>query len=136
MSESIEPAAPPPPDHDLGTSSTGLDPKVAAALAYLMGWLTGILFFLLERENRYVRFHAMQSIVGFGAICAAGMALGVLAVLSVFVADGGVGFFATLAQLVWVVGLIAWLICLFKAYSGERWKLPLAGDIAERITAR
>ncbi len=132
MTQALQPS-PDAPQADLGSSSTGLDPKVAATLTYLMGWLTGLLFLVLERENRYVRFHAMQSIVGLGGLWALGMAFWMLAVVSILLGDVAARFLVSVAQLVWVAGLIAWLICLFKAYAGERWKLPIAGNIAERL---
>ena len=123
------PATPP----SLGTTNTGLDPRIAAALAYLVGWLTGILFYLIEPENRYVRFHAAQSIVGLGGLWLIGVVLFSMSFMSMFVSAGGFHMMMWLAQLTWLAGLIVWLICLFKAYSGEMWKLPIAGDIAERM---
>jgi uncharacterized membrane protein len=118
---------------DWGTSSTGLDPKIAAMLSYLVGWVTGLIFYVIERDNRYVRFHAMQSIIGLGGLWAIGLGFWILAVLMLFVTSGGFGLMMRLAQLVWLMAFIAWLICLFKAYSGEWWKLPVAGDLAERV---
>ena len=53
---------------DLGKSSTGLDAKVAGLLCYVVGWVTGLIFFLIEKENKFVRFHAMQSIIVFGSL--------------------------------------------------------------------
>ena len=120
----------------LGTTSTGLDPRVAATLSYLVGWLTGLLFYLLERDNKYVRFHAMQSIVGLGALWALGVSFWILGFLTVFVSATGFRILMWMAEITWLAGVIVWLICLFKAYSGERWKLPIAGDVAERFAGR
>ena len=53
---------------NLGTTSTGIQPNVAALLSYLLGWVTGLIFFLIEKDNKFVRFHAMQSIIVFGAL--------------------------------------------------------------------
>jgi hypothetical protein len=47
-------------------ASTGLEPNVAGLLCYLVGWITGLVFILIEKENQFVRFHAMQSIIIFG----------------------------------------------------------------------
>jgi uncharacterized membrane protein len=117
------------------TSSTGLEPNVAAALAYLAWWITGVLFFIIERDSAYVRFHAMQSMLALGALWALGVSLWVAGFVLVFLTGGGLGLMTALANLVWLVGVIAWVVCLVKAYSGERWKLPLAGDLAERLAA-
>jgi uncharacterized membrane protein len=137
-----------PPPGQPGTSSGigGLDPKVAAALSYI--WIVGLIFFFIEKENRFVRFHAMQSII-FGI--SNSVIMGVLAVIAVIltfafsiggaVVGGGIG---TLVQLlVWVVWLIFWLLALlflvglifaaYKAYQGEKFKLPVIGNMAEKI---
>lgn len=119
-----------------GPSSTGLEPRVAAALSYLIGWVTGILFFVLEERSRYVRFHAMQSIIALGGLWALGVAFWVLSFLSVFVSATGFHVLMWTAQGTWLVGVIVWLVCLFKAYAGDWWKLPIAGTVAERIAAR
>jgi uncharacterized membrane protein len=112
-------------------SSTGLNPAVAAALAYLAWWVTGLAVLALERESRYVRFHAWQSILGLGALWALGLIcyIGAFALLSRTAA----GFTAMLwvAAAIWGAGLVVWAVCLFKAWTGQRWKLPIAGRIAE-----
>ena len=53
---------------DLGKTSTGMQANVAALLSYGFGWITGLVFYLIEKENKFVRFHAFQSIVVFGAL--------------------------------------------------------------------
>ena len=113
-------------------SSTGLEPNIAAALAYLAGPLSGVLVLVVERNSRFVRFHALQSIVGLGGLWLLAGAFGLLAVLTVFVSATG---FAVLLYAAWVTGaawIVVWLVCLVKAYSGQAWKLPLAGKYAER----
>lgn len=138
-----------PPPSQPGSSSSGiggLDPKVAAALSYI--WIVGLIFFFIEKENRFVRFHAMQSII-FGITNS--VIMGVLAVLAAIltvvfsvggaVAGGGVG--TIIGLLVWLIWLIFWLVCLalflglifaaFKAYQGQKFKLPFIGNMAEKI---
>jgi len=113
-------------------SSTGLDPNVAAALAYLAGPFSGVLLLIVERSSRYVRFHAMQSIVGLGGLGVFSVALGVLAVLTVFISATG---FKVLLYVWWATGgvwVVVWIICLVKAFTGRLWKMPLAGRYAER----
>ena len=111
-------------DSDLaGTEKTasGLDPNVAAALSYALGWITGILFLLTEPANTFVRFHAMQSTIVFGALSVACVLLQVVPLLGMLVAFG----------LVIPLSAVLWLLLMFKAYQGERFKLPFAGDMAE-----
>jgi len=97
----------------------GLDENIASALTYVLGFLTGIVFFLVEKENKTVRFHAMQSIITF--IC-----LFIVSVVLSFIP-----FINLLSPLVGLVGLILWLVLMLKAYQGEKFKLPVIGDIAE-----
>ena len=104
-------------------TSSGFDENVAAALSYGVGWVTGLLFFATEPQNTFVRFHAMQSMLVFGAACVAFvvcLSIPFLGwILSIFVFYGSAGL---------------WLILMFKAYQGERFKVPIAGEIAERRT--
>ncbi len=98
-------------------SSTGLDENVAGLLCYVLGWISGLVFFLLEQENKFVRFHAIQSILVFGAIMVAGIVLGWITVIG------------------WVIGLLGfvlWIILIIKAYQGVKFKLPWAGNLAEK----
>ena len=102
-------------------SSTGLDVNLAAALSYLVWFVTGILFLALEKDSRFVRFHAMQSTCFF---------LPLAVVHAVLLGIPILGWI--LAFFLWAGGLIVWLLLMFKAYQGERFKLPIVGDIAER----
>ncbi len=105
-------------------TSTGLPPNTAGLLCYIAGWITGIIFFVLEQRNRFVRFHAAQSIVVFGIITVAGTVLGLIPVV-------GVGFSWTIG----IIGFIVWVIMIVKASSGEWYKLPWAGYVAEKMVA-
>jgi len=105
-------------------TSTGLSPNVAGLLCYVAGWITGIIFFVLEQRNKFVRFHAAQSIVAFGAITVAGIILGLIPVV-------GVAF----SSIIGIIGFIVWIIMMVKAANGEWYKLPWAGDVAEKIVA-
>src|SRR6476660_6107041 len=117
-----------------GSAGTGLDPKLAAALSYVLGIVTGLIFVLLERDP-YVRFHAFQSIlltaawvifwVGFSVISgilALAPILGFLALI--------VGFL--LSIVLGLGGLLLWMVLIIRAYQGSRLKLPVIGDMAER----
>ncbi|MFC1675212.1 DUF4870 domain-containing protein [Candidatus Omnitrophota bacterium] len=102
---------------DLGKTSSGLQANVAGLLCYLGGWITGLIFYLLEKDNKFVRFHALQSIVIFAA-------LNVIVIIPV------VGWF--LAPFMGIIGLILWVLLMIKAYQGEKFKLPIVGDIAQK----
>lgn len=106
---------------NLGKTSTGLEANVAGLLCYLLGWITGLIFFLIEKENKYVRFHALQSILVFGAFT-------VLPFILVMIPALG----PMLLPLVSLLELVLWIVLMVKAYQGEKFKLPLAGDIAEK----
>jgi uncharacterized membrane protein len=103
-------------------STTGFDPNVAAALSYVLGWITGIAFLLLERDSKFVRFHAMQSTIVFIALSVLCLVLQSIPILGMLIA----------VLFVIPFSAVLWLILLFKAYQGERFKLPIAGDMAEQ----
>ena len=115
-----------------GASSTGLTPEVAALLAYLAGPFSGALLLTMERTSGFVRFHAWQSLVALGALGVTAATCLVLAfVLLIFspTAFWAMLWLAAVAGAAWVV---VWGLCLVQAYQGKRWKLPLAGNFAER----
>lgn len=118
------------------TSSTGLEPRTAAALAYLAGPFSGALILLAESRDEDVRFHAWQSVIALGGLAVAVLLVYGLAVGALFVSATAVSAMIGLASALWVVLIVVWAICLFKAYAGGRWKLPIVGDFAERRIAR
>jgi len=105
-------------------TSTGLSPNTAGLLCYVGIWISGIIFFVLEQKNRFVRFHAAQSIVVFGTITVVGVILGLIPVVG--------NAFSTI---IGIIGFIIWIIMIVKASSGEWYKLPWAGDVAEKMVA-
>jgi len=106
---------------DLGKTSIGMQPNLAALLSYLLGFISGIVFYVLEKENKFVRFHAMQSIITFGFLFVLGMFLGLMPVIG-----------WVLGYLLCILDFVLWIILMVKAYNGEMFKLPVAGDIAEK----
>jgi uncharacterized membrane protein len=102
-------------------TAAGMNQNVAGLLCYLAGWVTGLVFFLIEKENRFVRFHAMQSIITFGALTVLFIMLGFIPFVGWIITP-----FLGLAQ------LILWIVLMVKAYNGEYFKLPVIGDIAEK----
>ena len=109
-----------------GNQSTGLEPNVAGLLCYLVGWITGLIFFLIEEKDEFVRFHAMQSIIVFGAITVLSIVFGILFLVPF------VGWI--LGTILWIASIVLWIILMVKAYQGERFKLPIAGDLAEKYS--
>jgi uncharacterized membrane protein len=118
-------------------SSTGMSANVAGLLCYVLGWVTGIVFILLEKKSTFVRFHAWQSIMTFGVLTLAHL------VLSRMLIDIGWGnlFFPNLGLiragivLGWIVGLVMlglWIVLIITAYQGKMWKVPWAGNWAEK----
>ena len=118
-------------------AGTGLQENVAGLLAYVAWWITGIIFLLIDKRP-FVRFHAAQSIVLFGAITILGKVIGLVAG-GTFLGTGsfiGLGFFGLIASCIWLASLVLWILCMVKAYQGERFKLPFVGDIAESIAGK
>jgi uncharacterized membrane protein len=110
-------------------TSSGLDENLAGALSYFFGFITGILFLVLEPKNKFVKFHAMQSII-------LSVSLGVIYFFLFFfylLMPGVIQLM--LSCILGIVGIalfVLWLFLMFKAYSGEMYKLPVIGDFAEK----
>ena len=102
-------------------TSSGMNQNVAGMLCYLAGWITGLIFFLIEKENKFVRFHAMQSIITFGALTVLFIALSFVPIIG-----------WALIPVLMVVQLVLWILLMVKAYQGENFKLPVIGDMAEK----
>lgn len=117
-------------------SATGMEPQFAAALAYLAGPFSGMIILMAERSNRYVRFHAWQAIVGLGLLGLAAVSFLFLAYAGLFVSPTAFPVFLWLAAGTTLVWLVVWVLCLWKAFGGVAWKLPLAGNYAQRRALR
>lgn len=101
-------------------TTLGLPTNTEAALTYVLGWLTGIVFLLIEKD-KFVRFHAMQSIITFGA-------------LTIFSFVPVIGWILT--PFIMIGGLLLWLLLIYKAYQGEEFKLPVIGKFAAKQLER
>jgi len=102
-------------------SSTGLDSKVAGLLCYLGVFVTGIIFLVLEKKSSFVRFHAMQSIITFGALFIINFILGMIPIIG------------WLASIILVpLSFILWIAMMLLALQGKYIKLPVVGDFAEQ----
>lgn len=110
--------------------------NVAGLLCYSLGWVTGLIFFLIDKRP-FVRFHAAQSMVVFGGLQIIDIVLGRMFVASLY--SGGVMTLSTGSGLLSLLGLLAfvlWILLMIKAYQGERFKLPVVGDFAESFSGK
>jgi len=114
-----------PEDNTMSETSTGLQENVAGLLCYVLGWISGIVFLILEPKNKFVRFHAFQSIVVFGAITVASMILTWIPFIG--------WIFGTI---IGIVAFILWIVLIVQAAQGLLYKLPWAGDLAEKWNSR
>ncbi|MBN2483237.1 MAG: DUF4870 domain-containing protein [Candidatus Omnitrophica bacterium] len=108
----------------MAKSSIGLEENVASLLCYLLGWISGLIFLLLERDNKTVKFHAIQSLVTF-------LGLHVISIILAFIPFLG----WAVASLISILAIVLWIFMMVKAYQGEKIKLPIAGEIAEKHSA-
>jgi uncharacterized membrane protein len=107
------------------STSTGLQENVASLLCYVLGWVSGVVFLILEPNNKTIKFHAIQSIIVFGALS---LIMGIFGWIPIL------GWFIIL-PLAWVVWVVSWLVLMVKAYQGVKFKYPIAGSLAERYSA-
>ena len=109
------------PDQD---TTVNMEPNIIGFLCYLGVWITGIIFLAIEKKNNWIRFHAAQSLVVFGFLFLASLFLGWIPVV-------GIAF----RVIIGIIGFILWIVLMVKAYNGERYKVIIAGDIAESIVS-
>lgn len=114
-----------PPIMQPDKSSTGLDPKVASLLCYLGGFVTGIIFLILEKQSRYVKLHAVQSIVVFASLVVLSILFSVIPIIGWLL-----GF------LLAPVSFILWIGLMLLALQGKLHKLPIIGDWCEQQASR
>ncbi len=110
-----------------GASETtiGLAPNIAGLLCYIAGWITGIVFVVIEKKSTFVKFHAWQSIMTFAVLNVAYLILFWIPVIG-----------WVLGWLIGILGFVLWIILLIQAGSGKMWKVPLVGDWAERQASK
>lgn len=109
---------------------TGLEPNVAALLAYLFLGIGGLIIYLIEKENKFVRFAAMQSIVLGVTVLAVNFLYSIILV-PIFFSGLGIGLlFSMLSWLIWLGFIVVWVMLMVKAYQNQEWELPVVGKIA------
>lgn len=120
---------------DLHTpSSTGLSPNVAGALSYVLGPLTGIAFLVMEKQSRFVRFHAMQSTLVGIAMVVVNVVLGVFNAVLARIPFIGWLFALGIGLIFGLLSLALWLALMFQAYQGREWELPIVGEHARKYS--
>ena len=115
-------------------SSTGMSANVAGLLCYVATWITGIVFVVMEKKSTFVKFHAWQSIMTFGALTVVQIILSIIGTIAWAASPfGGLWRFANvLGVIVWVIMVGLWIALMLLAYQGKMWKVPLAGNWAEK----
>jgi len=124
-------------------TSIGLEENIAGLLCYVLGWLTGIIFLLIEKKNKFVRFHAFQSILTFLPLSVLAWLFGWIGAPRVSYGhyygytiptdvSPGIPALIYLSWIIWAISFVLWIVLMIKAYQGEKFKLPVVGDIAEK----
>jgi len=116
----------------VNVSSDGLSENVAGLLCYVLGWLTGIIFLLIDKRP-FVKFHAAQSIVVFGGLFVLRIGLGIVLGSGSLI---GLGVWLAIAGLIGLVSFVLWIFLMIKAYQHELFKVPIAAGIAESIAGK
>ena len=106
-------------------TSTGLASNVAGLLCYVGGWISGIVFLVIEKKSKFVKFHAWQSIMTFGVLTVAYLIL-----FSIPIIGWVIGWIVS------VLGLVLWIILMIQAGTGKMWKLPWVGNWAEKQASK
>ncbi len=124
-----------------GKSSAGLESNVAGVLCYLLGWITGLIFYFVSKEDKFVRFHAMQSILFSGALTVFYILVSIIQSILISIAwtTAGGGFALAISGVIGIImtlvalaSLVIWVILMVKAYQHQTFKLPITGNIAEK----
>jgi uncharacterized membrane protein len=111
-------------------TSLGLEENLEAVLCYLFFWISGLFFYFVEDKNKFIRFHAMQSILVFLPLWILAWIFG--GFFGVFNYGPAWVFFSWISWLFWLLVFVMWLVLMVKAYQMQRYKLPVVGDIAEK----
>jgi len=119
-----------------GTDQPGLRENLAATLSYALGWITGLIFYFTDKRP-YVRFHAAQSVVVFGALSIIWWGVGIFFGMAFFAGGWlGLSFSLMIARVLELLGFVLWVLLMIKAYQGERFRVPIAADFAEKLMGK
>ena len=111
-------------------TSLGLSENIEGAICYSFGFVTGIIFLFLEDDNKFVRFHAIQSIIVFLPLFIIYIAITFLPMVGMIM---DMMYWPIIIPIFSIIIIILWLFMMYKAFIGETYKLPIAGDFAEKI---
>ncbi len=121
-----------------GIKKLNLKENDASLLCYVLFWVSGLFFLFVEKENKLIRFHAMQSVMTFGLITIVFLVFaGIDWIVVLTQAWELPGFFVILdiidiiITLLYFVTFILWVLLMYKSYQGDKVKLPIIGDAAE-----
>ena len=98
--------------NEKGQSSTGLEENVAGFFCYLLGFITGIVFLMVEKKSSFVKFHARQSTITFLIVLA-------------------LSWIPVIGFVFWILGIFLWLLLMIKTLQGQKYLLPIVGKMAE-----
>lgn len=101
-------------------TSIGLDENLTGLLCYILFWVSGLVLLIVEKENRFIRFHSVQSLITFLFLTILSYIVGYVPI---------VGWMISI--FIWPLEIVLWIVLMVKAYKGEMFKLPVVGDIAE-----
>jgi uncharacterized membrane protein len=106
----------------MSDTKIGLAENISGVVAYFLGFITGIVLLVIEKENKFVRFHAAQSTVVFGALFIISIILGFIPIIGWLI-----------ALFLPIIGLVLWLYLMFMAYKGNLYRLPVLADFADKL---
>ena len=111
-------------DKSKKTTTLGLDENIEGALCYSLGLITGIILLLIEKESKFVRFHAIQSTSVFLPLFLIQMFTFVLFTFASLI----------VSPIIVIIEIILWILLMYRAFKGERYKLPMFGNFAESLS--
>jgi len=114
-------------------STTGLPTRTASTLAYMGWWVTGLIFWVVERRDELVRFHAAQATIAFGGLALLILACAAFGLLMLTFAPAAFSVFLGAAVIAWTLSVLLWILALWKASHAERWRIPIAARLADRF---
>jgi len=122
-----------PAPSSVTSSSSGLAPNVAGALSYVLGIITGVIFLVIEKENRFVRFHAAQSIAVTLVLVLVSIGVSIVSSVLAFVPILGWIAILLLSLALSVGTFVLWVLLMWRAYQGREWQVPFAADLARKL---
>ncbi len=114
----------------MSETKLGVSENIAGVIAYILGWITGLILLVIEKENKFVRFHAAQSTALYAGLFILNIVLGFLSGIAY------VGLiFSLISILVALISFVLWIFLMYKAFKGEMYRLPVIADYADKLEA-